>query len=251
MEKFTENELLEVLPTPVRKGKELTKKQKMVLGQLIMYNSLDQSKNNGYFYRSNKDFCNDLGIETHTLLSALRKLEDMGFIERNKGSRGLGASEYVLHTERLNEGCKNVEANYTQNYTVLLERMSDRIRALEERVQFLMDKITPNAEGNYTSDTDTEKELELELEYKNHNNIELIDYNIKNNNINNILKENINKDINKEKESEPLKSKTEEVENEGRAWADSLFLDPKDFEEDFTYVEELNKRVTYDRWDNE
>ena len=141
-----------------------------------------------------------------------------------------------------------IEANYTQNYTVLLERMSDRIRALEERVQFLMDKITPNAEGNYTSDTDTEKELELELEYKNHNNIELIDYN---NNINNILKENINKDINKEKESEPLKSKTEEVENEGRAWADSLFLDPKDFEEDFTYVEELNKRVTYDRWDNE
>ena len=59
MEKFTENELLEVLPTLVRKGKELTKKQKMVLGQLIMYNSLDQSKNNGYFYRSNKDFCND------------------------------------------------------------------------------------------------------------------------------------------------------------------------------------------------
>ena len=44
-----------------------------------------------------------------------------------------------------------------------------------------MDKITPNAEGNYTSDTDTEKELELELEYKNLNNIELIDYNINNN----------------------------------------------------------------------
>ena len=250
MERFTENELLEVLPTPVRKGKELTKKQKMVLGQLIMYNSLDQSKNNGYFYRSNKDFCNDLGIETHTLLSALHKLEDMGFIERNKGSRGLGASEYVLHTERLNEGCKNVEANYTHSYTVLIERMSDRIRVLEEKVQFLMDRITPNAEEKYTSDTDTEKELELELEYKNLNNKELIDnninYNNKNNNINNnIFKENTNR------EKEHLQSKTEEVETEGRAWADSLFLDPNDFEEDDTYVEELNKKLAYDRWDSE
>lgn len=243
MEKFTENELLEVLPTTVRKGKELTKKQKMVLGQLIMYNSLDQSKNNGYFYRSNKDFCNDLGIETHTLLSALRKLEDMGFIERNKGSRGLGASEYVLHTERLNEGRKNIEANYTQNYTVLLERMSDRIRALEERVQFLMDKITPNAEGNYTSDTDTEKELELE--YKNLNNIELIDYNINNNIKNNILKENIllNK---RNKANSP---RTEEEETKGSL--DCCFLAPSDFKEDYTYVEELEKILAYDRWDNE
>lgn len=244
MEKYTENELLEVLPTPVRKGKELTKKQKMVLGQLIMYNSLDQSKNNGYSYRSNKDFCNDLGIETHTLLSALRKLEDMGFIERKKGSRELGASEYVLHLERMNEGCKNVEANYTHNYIVLIERMSDRIRVLEERVQFLMDRITTNAEENYTSDTDIEKELELELEYKDYNNKELIDNNIKYNN-NNILKDNI------KREKEPLQSKTEEVETEDRIWTDSLFLDPKDFEEDFTYVEELNKKVVYDRWDNE
>ena len=56
---------------------------------------------------------------------------------------------------------------------------------------------------------------------------------------------------NKEKESEPLQSKTEEAETEGRAWADSIFIDPKDFEENFTYVEELNKKLAYHRWDNE
>ena len=258
MERFTESELLEVLPSLVRNGKELTKKQKMVLGQLIMYDSLDQSKNNGYFYRSNKDFCNDLGIETHTLLSALRKLEDMGFIERKKGIRGIGASEYILHKDRLNEGCKNVEANYTHYYTTLIEEMSDRIRVLEERVQFLMDRITPNAEKNYTSDTEADTELELEaeleLEYKNLNNKELIDNN-KNNNIkinNNINNKNTSNNILKEKiNKEPIQSKTEKVETKDKGWVDNLFLDPNDFKEDFSDIEDLNKRVAYHTWDNE
>ena len=56
MEKYTKEELLEMLPTDVRDSKELTTKQKIVLGQLLIYNGLEMVKKNGYFNRSNRIF---------------------------------------------------------------------------------------------------------------------------------------------------------------------------------------------------
>jgi len=34
-------------------------------------------------------------------------------------------------------------------------------------------------------------------------------------------------------------------------WVDSLFLDPNDYEEDTEFLMDLNKRIVYNRWDNE
>ena len=62
MEKFNEEDLLSVLPSSLRNGKQLAKKQKLVLAQLMIYDGLDQSKDYGYFYRSNKDLCNDVSL---------------------------------------------------------------------------------------------------------------------------------------------------------------------------------------------
>ena len=238
MEQFTKDELLEILPSSIRHGKELTKKQKMVLGQLMMYNGLNKSKDNGYCFRSNKDFCKDVGIETHTLLSALRKLEDMGFIVRRKGIRGIGASEYTLNVEGLYGKLKNKGADKPTDSTKAIEELTKRIRVLEGQVQFLMGIITPNDLENYTSEAESESEkeaeLELELGYNSLKNKELnknnkLSNNILNNNIllNNILEENCNK----VKETEPLQSRAVKVETEDRGWINSLFLDPNDFED--------------------
>ena len=70
------------------------------------------------------------------------------------------------------------------------------------------------------------KNYAFQKHYKNYNNKELIDNN-KNNNINNILKENI-------KERIPIQSRTVKEETESRSWIDNLFLDPKDFEDNDT-----------------
>ena len=43
MERFTNEELLEVLPVALRETKELTSKQKVVLAQLSVYNGLKDS----------------------------------------------------------------------------------------------------------------------------------------------------------------------------------------------------------------
>lgn len=227
MKKFNEEDLLSVLPPSLRKGKQLAKKQKLVLAQLMIYDGLDQSKDYGYFYRSNKDLCNDVGISEPTLIVTLGKLEDMGFIERVRGKRGVGASEYRVFKEKIDDYLNTKNKNFSNHSQREMLEMSDRIRDLENLVSSLEDRISKIEEKNFSteaeSEEETETEQELELEYyKNYNNKEIIDNN--KNNINNILKENI-------KERIPIQSRTVKEETEGRSWIDNLFLDPKDFED--------------------
>lgn len=231
MEKFNEEDLLSVLPSSLRNGKQLAKKQKLVLAQLMIYDGLDQSKDYGYFYRSNKDLCNDVGISEPTLIVTLGKLEDMGFIERERGKRGVGASEYRVFKEKIDDYLKTKNKNFSNQSQREMLEMSDRIRDLENLVSSLEDRISKIEEKNFSTEAESEEETEQELEleyYKNYNNKELIDNN--KNNINNILKENI-------KERIPIQSRTVKEETEGRTWIDNLFLDPKDFEDNDTSEE--------------
>lgn len=227
MEKFNEEDLLSVLPSSLRNDKQLAKKQKLVLAQLMIYDGLDQSKDYGYFYRSNKDLCNDVGISEPTLIVTLGKLEDMGFIERERGKRGVGASEYRVFKEKIDDYLNTKNKNFSNQSQREMLEMSDRIRDLENLVSSLEDRISKIEEKNFSTEAESEEETEQELEleyYKNYNNKELIDNN-KNNIINNnILKDNI-------KERIPIQSRTIKEETEGRSWIDNLFLDPKDFED--------------------
>ena len=175
MEKFTNEELLEVLPTNVRETKGLTTKQKVVLGQLIIYNGLEIAKKDGYFYRSNKDLCNDCDIQEKTLITAVRKLESLGFIERKKGARPSNASEYRLNEKLICDYCKNnvddyskkENENYSDNYSEILTEMHVRITELELTVKRLVERITVIEGKNYSTETETDKELDKEKELNN------------------------------------------------------------------------------------
>ena len=189
MEKYTNEELLEVLPSSVKETKELTSKQKVVLGQLCVYNGLEIAKKDGYFYRSNKDLCDDCDIKSeHTLIAATRKLEMLGFIDRKKGSRGTGASEYRINEKLIGDYCKTNTANCSDNCSIKLAEMTNRIKELENTVKILVEKIAV-IEGRKCS---TDKDIELDIEKDINNNIL---NNIINNNIlynttySNILKE--------------------------------------------------------------
>lgn len=154
MEKYTKEELLEMLPTDVRDSKELTTKQKIVLGQLLIYNGLDMVKKNGYFYRSNRDLCSDCDIQENTLITTMRKLEMLNLIQRKKGDRKSGASEYRVNEDRImNYHDPDITANYSNNT------------------------------ANCSTDTDIEKDIEKDKDREKE--IEVL--------INNILKENFSK----------------------------------------------------------
>ena len=182
MEKYTNEELLEVLPSSVKETKELTSKQKVVLGQLCVYNGLEIAKKDGYFYRSNKDLCDDCDIKSeHTLIAATRKLEMLGFIDRKKGSRGSGASEYRINEKLIGDYCKTNTANCSDNCSVKLTEMTNRIKELENTVKILVEKIAVIEGLNCSTESEKEKELDKEIDINN---------NILNNNfLNNILEE--------------------------------------------------------------
>ena len=176
MEKYTNEELLEVLGSSLRESKELTPKQKAVLGQLYIYDGLNKKDKDGYFYRSNKDLCNDCDIkEEKTLIAAVRKLVLLGFIDTVRGSRKDGASLYRINRKVIDDYCKTPVKDYSGNYSEQIAEMADRIRELETTVKKLVERITVIEGKNYSTDTDIDKELDIDKDINN--NI----YNINNN----------------------------------------------------------------------
>lgn len=91
--------LISMLPTEVRKNKELTKADKIVLGQLVYLNGLDKTKANGNFFRSNADLEKDTQLSKRSVRLAISRITQMGFVNRNAGSRADGASVYTLNFE--------------------------------------------------------------------------------------------------------------------------------------------------------
>lgn len=164
MKKHTNEELLEILPTHLRESKDLTSKQKVVLGQLLIYNGLEKVKKDGYFFRSNKDLTNDCGIKEKTLIAAIRKLSMMGLIERKSGSRKEGASLYKINQKTIDDYCKKNIKNYSNNYSEIVKNLTDKINELEITVKKLVEKITviegKNYSNNYSNKID---EMELKI----------------------------------------------------------------------------------------
>lgn len=138
MKKFTSEELLEVLPVTLRETKELTPKQKLVLGQLIIYNGLDKKDADGYFFRSNLELCTDCDIkDEHTLITALRKLVYLGFIERKTGSRRTGASLYKVLEDRIKDYCNTYTGNSSDNSST----DTDKDIEIDRDIKILINKI--------------------------------------------------------------------------------------------------------------
>lgn len=170
MIKYTNEELLEILPPSLRESKELTTKQKVVLGQLVIYNGLEIVKKDGYFYRSNKDLCEDCDIQEKTLIAALNKLVMLGFIERKSGSRKDGASLYRINQKMIadycrtpiDDNCKKETDNYSNDYSKQIVEMTNRIKELEITVKRLVERITVIEGKDYSTEEDKDKELDKE-----------------------------------------------------------------------------------------
>ncbi|WP_028906538.1 helix-turn-helix domain-containing protein [Xylanibacter ruminicola] len=170
MVNYTNEELLEVLPPSLRESKELTTKQKVVLGQLVIYNGLEIVKKDGYFYRSNKDLCNDCDVQEKTLIAAVNKLVMLGFIERKSGSRKDGASLYRINQKLIvdycrtpiDDNCKKEIDNHSNDYSKQIVEMTNRIKELEITVKRLVERITVIEGKNYSTEEDIDKELDKE-----------------------------------------------------------------------------------------
>ena len=225
--KFTDEqkEVLALLPQDVKESNELTDAAKLILANLMLLNGTDFAKNEGYLFRTNQALKEDTGIKSEkTIIAAVNKLIELGFIERKAGQRK-SASEYRLNTVKIH--CKNTVKNYSnklqykeentvKNYSNKLQYNNDEIsliiNELQNTVKKLQYKITViedellqyknysiknySENKNYSTDIDIDKEIESET---NDNNDNTEEYNIKDQNEKEIITED-NLEILKENE---------------------------------------------------
>ena len=225
--KFTDEqkEVLALLPQDIKESNELTDAAKLILANLMLLNGTDFAKNEGYLFRTNQALKEDTGIKSEkTIIAAVNKLIELGFIERKAGQRK-SASEYRLNTVKIH--CKNTVKNYSnklqykeentvKNYSNKLQYNNDEIlliiNELQNTVNKLQYKITViedellqyknysiknySENKNYSTDIDIDKEIESET---NDNNDNTEEYNIKDQNEKEIITED-NLEILKENE---------------------------------------------------
>lgn len=93
-------ELIALLPKAIRKSKDFTNAQKLVLAQIDLQDGTDFSAENHYVFSSNERLMEKTGINSkHTVIDAVKKLVNEGLIETRRGYRRKGenmASQYVL-----------------------------------------------------------------------------------------------------------------------------------------------------------
>lgn len=215
--KFTDEqkEVLALLPQDVKESNELTDAAKLILANLMLLNGTDFAKNEGYLFRTNQALKEDTGIKSEkTIIAAVNKLIELGFIERKAGQRK-SASEYRLNTVKIQEytvkiHCKNTVKNYSNKLQYNNNEMLQIINELQNTVNKLQYKITviedellqyknysiKNYSENKNYSTDIDKEIESET---NDNNDNTEEYNIKDQNEKEIITED-NLEILKENE---------------------------------------------------
>lgn len=170
MVKMTKENLINVLPNEIAASTELTNAQKRVMGQLIIYSGLDEAKeNDGWFYRSNDDLCNDVECDKKTLITAVNRLFDYGFIDRRAGSRTTGASEYKVlvnsthsthnSTHNSTHSTNGIELliNKLDEVLTLLGGINSTLNSTNKLLETLVNsEIPPIPPINSTPDTDTD-----------------------------------------------------------------------------------------------
>lgn len=242
-----QNDFYEILPNYIKETKDLTIGSKNVLAALLFLSNNEYSKENGFFYRSNKDLVKDSQVSEPTLIKSLSQLEMMGFIQRKIGDRKSGASEYKLNEnftqslkvnfsnnfsnqERVKiQGFSNNFSNNTKNETLVIQDPNKQ-REVEEN-------FSKDFSNNFSTDTDTEIDTDKDIIYKLNNNIIELNKNLKE--IINLIKEKENNKINfiiKEKESEALQA----VEVEDTEEKINLTSIEK---ENLEYTKEINESV--------
>ena len=228
---------MDLVPSHVITEFNLTQKQTVVLGQLIMLNGLDYQKENGYFYRSNKDLAEDCGITTTGLLKILNKLINCKLIERKTGNRKDGASLYKLNTNIFENNTNKIENIMKEKVTYqvtqklpnelpikIIDYLSDSLQVIDKLLNSYLTQLPNEVTHQVTSDTETDIDKEIDINKNIYNKI---------NNIKETINNNLNK-INNNILNISDSVVTTENENE---------LDSTEFENEVEDNEEINDSI--------
>lgn len=203
-----QNDFYEILPNYIKETKDLTIGSKNVLAALLFLNNNEYSKENGFFYRSNKDLVKDSQVSEPTLIKSLSQLEMMGFIQRKIGDRKSGASEYKLN-ENFTQSLKvNFSNNFSNQERVKIQGFSNNFSSNTKNDTLVIqnpnkqreveENFSKDFSNNFSTDTEIDTDIDKDIIYKLNNNIIELNKNlkeiiniIKNNNKNKLINESV------------------------------------------------------------
>lgn len=159
VKKFGWREILEPIKNEIN-GMSVTSKK--VLAQAIIYSGMKGKLEKGMFFRSNKDYANDCGIETSSLRWSLGILDKKGYLKREEiGDRKNGASIYRLRADLLALNPLAEESSapiYNNSYNILnnsynIINISDNILNNSDNIMNNEEKILDKTDNNIKIDS--------------------------------------------------------------------------------------------------
>lgn len=186
--KFTEEQidLLAFLPQELRNTKELTDSSKLVLGDILFLYGMEETKKNGYVFRSYDDLMKDTLIKSKTSISkAIALLVQKEYIKVNNGrmkerkaneftliNGTLFAQKCTVDDKKCTEKCTptNEKCTLTEYWVNKIESLENEIVLLKKEIEELKkctDKKCTVENEKCTTESDTDIETDIDKENNN------------------------------------------------------------------------------------
>ena len=235
--------VLEQLPSNIIES-ELSLAAQKTLGALLLWTENSKAMESGIIAIDNELLCKIGGVGHTTLQNALAELKLYGLVDRKVGTCLGNASEYDINFEALELPIRK------RSIGERFARFKDKAQSLETPIGTPLHNISLH-NNTLHSITDHNKPYHNSTEHNNseHNSTEQTKPT-------HITTEHStsNQAIADQNTTEHYKSEQQAREIEDKV-IDSLFggcvLAPKDYEEDNSFLEDLNMRIVFARWERE
>lgn len=235
--------VLEQLPSNIIES-ELSLAAQKTLGALLLWTENSKAMESGIIAIDNELLCKIGGVGHTTLQNALAELKLYGLVDRKVGTCLGNASEYDINFEALELPIRK------RSIGERFARFKDKAQSLETPIGTPLHNISLH-NNTLHSITDHNKPYHNSTEHNNseHNSTEQTKptHNTTEHSTSNqaIADQNTTEHYKSEQQARVIEDKV----------IDSLFggcvLDPKDYEEDNSFLEDLNKRIAYARRERE
>ena len=244
-EKTKFEEMFARLPSSIKETDVLRLPTKKVLAALLELLLHSEARDSRVIYCQNNRLRKLSGIGSQELLPSIQQLIDYDLIKRKVGSKDIGkASEYTINFKRLKEPI--VERTFED----LFGEFIDEGESLETPINTTITTTIP-----ITTTITTPIPIPNPTSTAIPNTIPTPIPNPIATTTPTTTPIPTSKDENSREKKDSvgdLKGSQLEVKDKNPSnWVDSLFLDPNDYEEDTEFLMDLNKRIVYNRWDNE
>ena len=251
-------EMMDRLPSNIKETEVLRDQSKRVLAALLELYLHSKAKETKLVITDNGMLRQLSGIGADELLPSIYQLEDYELItrrvgEKRKKGKKATASEYIIHFKNLKKPLeeKTFEDYFADELEETESSETSMSIAIATAIPITTSTTTSTSTLTSTSTTATTLTSTRTSMSRSMSTKTSTETSTALQSVEKVGPESTEIEGKEEEKGGLETMEAEEEEGEKVGWLDKCFLDPRDFEEDDSFLEDLNKRVAYARWDSE